>query len=237
MISIPRDLYGVPLGHGRVYNAKLNSLMSRASADRATYPLGGAATLKAAIGALLGTQIPLLRGHRHRGHAPAHRHRRRRERRRRAHDQRSPLRDTLTGQRGFYIEAGPRTWTGRRRWPSSGRGWRPARATSPAPSASSRCSPRSREKLTAGNLLVTLPGLLDAVRDNVATDIPSRRIPEVAAAAQDADLRGMERVVLAPPEYVTPEPDSVAGYILHPHFDAIRALGERIFGDTTAGVP
>ena len=48
MISIPRDLYGVPLGDGRVYNAKLNSLMATAAADRSTYPLGGPATLKAA---------------------------------------------------------------------------------------------------------------------------------------------------------------------------------------------
>ena len=57
MISIPRDLYGVPLGDGRVYNAKLNSLMATASGDRSTYPLGGPATLKAAIGDLLGTRI------------------------------------------------------------------------------------------------------------------------------------------------------------------------------------
>ena len=57
MISIPRDLYGTPLGDGRVYDAKLNSLMSTAAADRTTYPLGGPATLKAAIGELLGTRI------------------------------------------------------------------------------------------------------------------------------------------------------------------------------------
>ena len=57
MVSVPRDLYGVPLGDGRVYNAKLNSLMSDAEADRATYPLGGPATLKAAVSELLDTRI------------------------------------------------------------------------------------------------------------------------------------------------------------------------------------
>jgi LCP family protein required for cell wall assembly len=57
MISVPRDLYGVPLGDGRVYNAKLNSLMAAATDDPATYPEGGPATLKAAIGTLLGTEI------------------------------------------------------------------------------------------------------------------------------------------------------------------------------------
>ncbi|MEO6578786.1 MAG: LCP family protein, partial [Candidatus Limnocylindria bacterium] len=57
LVSVPRDLYGVPLGDGRTYDAKLNSLMSAANDDRDTFPLGGPATLKAAIGELLGTQI------------------------------------------------------------------------------------------------------------------------------------------------------------------------------------
>ena len=86
------------------------------------------------------------------------------------------------------------------------------------------------EKLASGNILVTLPGLLDAIRDNMATDIPSGRMSALAAEGQDADLGGLERVVLAPPEFVTPEPFSAAGYILHPDLDAIRDLGDRIFG-------
>jgi len=77
---------------------------------------------------------------------------------------------------------------------------------------------------------VTLPGLLDAIRDNVATDIPSGRIPGLAAEVQDADLRGLKRVVLTPPDYVTVEPNSAAGYILLPNFEAILELGDRVFG-------
>jgi len=57
MVSVPRDLYGVPLGDGRIYNAKLNSLLAAANADRTAYPEGGPATLKAAISLLLGTRI------------------------------------------------------------------------------------------------------------------------------------------------------------------------------------
>jgi hypothetical protein len=91
------------------------------------------------------------------------------------------------------------------------------------------------EKLNAQNLLVALPDLLDTVRDNVRTDIPSRRIPEVAAAAQDADLGEMERVVLTPPEYVTVDASSPAGYILHPNLEAIRELGVRLFGGPSIG--
>jgi hypothetical protein len=86
------------------------------------------------------------------------------------------------------------------------------------------------EKMTAGNLLVTLPGLLDAIRDNVATDIPSARIPGLAGAGEEANLGQLAHVVLEPPTYVTPEPFSAAGYILHPDLDAIRDLGESIFG-------
>jgi hypothetical protein len=70
------------------------------------------------------------------------------------------------------------------------------------------------------------------VRDNVATDIPEDKMSEIAAAGQDVDLGHLERVVLEPPTYVTPEPFSAAGYILHPHLDAIRALGKSIFGDS-----
>jgi hypothetical protein len=85
------------------------------------------------------------------------------------------------------------------------------------------------EKLTAGNLLMTLPGLLDAIRDNVATDIPSSRIPDLAAEVQETDLGDLEQVVLSPPDYVVVEESSAAGYILHPIFEAISQLGERIF--------
>jgi len=93
------------------------------------------------------------------------------------------------------------------------------------------------EKLTAGNLLITLPGLLDAVRDNVATDIPSSRIPDVAAEIQDADLRDLEQVVLGPPDYVVAEAHTAAGYILVPIFDAISQLGQRIFGTSASQLP
>ena len=90
------------------------------------------------------------------------------------------------------------------------------------------------EKLTAGNLLITLPGLLDAVRDNVATDVPSGRIPDLAAEVQNADLGDLEQVVLGPPDYVLVDPNTAAGYILHPILDEIRQLGERIFGTGVA---
>lgn len=237
MVSVPRDLYGLPLGDGRVYNAKLNSLLSTAAENPNEYPLGGPGTLKAAIGELLGTRIHYFAAIDIDGmrqvidtiggidvvvERPIN-------------DPR--YRDTFTGQTGFVLDAGPQHLDGRRAM-----GYIRSRMGD-GDSDFTRADRQQQvltaiaEKLTAGNLLLTLPGLLDAVRDNVATDIPSRRISELAAAGQDANLRRIERVVLAPPEYVTPEPDSAAGYILHPNTEAIRALTERMFGDPPAATP
>jgi LCP family protein required for cell wall assembly len=231
MISVPRDLYGVPLGDGRVYNAKLNSLMSTATADPATYPLGGPATLKAAIGELLGTRIHYfaaidIEGMRQLidaiGGVDV-------VVERAIYD--PQYADTLTGERGFFIEAGPQFLDGKTAMAY-------VRTRKAAGESDFTRAERQQqvltaiaEKLTGGNLLVTLPALLDTVRDNVATDIPSSRIPQVAGAGQEADLRHIERVVLAPPDYVTPQADSAAGYILIPNLEAIRALGDRIFDD------
>ena len=78
---------------------------------------------------------------------------------------------------------GRTTWTGRSRWPTSGRAMARATATSHARNGSRRCSPRAR-KLTAGNLLLSLPGLLDAVRNMIATDVPASRISALARAIQ-----------------------------------------------------
>ena len=235
MVSIPRDLYGVPLGDGRTYDAKLNSLMARASADRTTFPRGGPGSLKAAIGELLGTRIHYFAAIDIEGM---------REVidtiggvdvtvERTIND--PQYADTFTGERGFYLEAGPRHLDGRTAMAF-------IRSRMGAGDSDFTRAERQQQvltaiavKLSAGNLLMTLPGLLDAVKGNVATDIPSARIPDLAAEGQDADLGRLERVVLAPPDYVTPDPDSAAGYILIPNFEAIRALGDRIFGSSTTG--
>jgi LCP family protein required for cell wall assembly len=230
MVSIPRDLYGVPLGDGRVYNAKLNSLMATAAADRATYPLGGPATLKAAIGDLLGTRVHYfaaidIEGLREvidtLGGVTVNVERT-------INDPRYP--DTVTGQRGLYIEAGLQHLDGR-----TALGY--VRSRMSAGENDFTRAERQQQllaaiaaQLTAGNLLVTLPGLLDAVKGNVATDIPSGRISALAGEVQNADLGGMERHVLTPDEgYVVVDSDPIAGYILHPNLEAIDDLARDIF--------
>ena len=236
MISVPRDLYGVPLADGRVYNAKLNSLMSTAAADPASYPRGGPATLKAAIGELLQTRIHYFAAIDMEGM-------------RQLIDalggvdvvvERAmvdPLyHDSLTGQRGFSIEAGPQHLDGHTAMAFIRSRLAEGEDDFTRAERQQQVLTAIAQQLTAGNLLVTLPALLDTVRDNVATDIPSRRIPEIASAGEDADLGNAERVVLTPDDgYVTVEANSPAGYILHPQLEAIRALADRIFGTATAG--
>ena len=229
MVSIPRDLYGVPLGDGRVYNAKLNSLMATATADRATYPLGGPATLKAAIGDLLGTRIHYfaaidIEGMREvidtLGGVTV-------TVERTISDPR--YQDTLTLQRGLYIEAGEQHLDGH-----AALGY--VRSRMSAGENDFTRAERQQQllaaiaaQLTAGNLLVSLPGLLDAVKGNVATDIPSSRISALAGEVQEADLADLERHVLTPDEgYVVVDANSAAGYVLYPNVEAIRALVDRI---------
>lgn len=237
MVSVPRDLYGTPLGDGRVYNAKLNSLMSTAAADPATYPLGGPGSLKAAIGALLGTRIHYFAAVDIAG-----------MRQvidtiggvdvvvdRTIDDPRYP--DTITGRRGFYLEAGPQHLDGitamgyaRSRYGTGDNDFTRAERQQKLLTAIA-------DKLADGNLLVLLPGLLDAVKDNVATDIPSDQLPLLAGKAIEADLGTLERFVLKPPQHVTALSDPVAGYILLPNLEAILALADRVFNTTTADAP
>ena len=69
------------------------------------------------------------------------------------------------------------------------------------------------------------------MRNTIATDVPSSRIPSLADAVQAADMSRLERVVLQPP-MVTAEEDPVAGYILIPDVRAIRALVDDILDDS-----
>jgi LCP family protein required for cell wall assembly len=216
----------------------LNSLMSAASADLATYPLGGPATLKAAVSELLGTRIHYFAAIDMEGM-------------RQVVDTLGGVdvtveraisdpgyKDTLTGATGLVIQAGRQHLDG-----ATALGY--ARSRKSAGENDFTRAERQQQlltaiaaKLTAGNLLTALPGLLDAVRDNVATDIPSSRISSIAAELEEARLGNVERVVLTPEDgYVTVDAASAAGYVLYPNPEAIHALGDRIFADGSSATP
>jgi LCP family protein required for cell wall assembly len=229
MISIPRDLYGVPLPDGRIFNAKLNSLMAQANAHPAEFPLGGVGTLKATIGELLGVRIHYFAAINLLGFMDAidavggvdvtvER----------AID--DPFyNDEITGRRvGFHLPAGLHHMDGRLAlaFVRSRKGAGDNDFT--RADRQQQLLTALQEKLTAGNLLLSLPGLLDAVKNTIATDVPSARIPDLAQAIQDADMSQLRRIVLQPPEFMTANPFSAAGYILIPNLDAIRAIGAKL---------
>jgi LCP family protein required for cell wall assembly len=232
MISVPRDLYGIPLPGGGVFKEKLNSLMVRAAGDPKKYPLGGVGTLKAAIGGLLGVRIHYFAAINLLGfkqtvdsiggvditvarsiNDPTYYD---------EFDRPAPL----------YIKAGTYQMDGHMAlaFVRSRKGTGDSDFT--RADRQQQLLEAVRAKLTAGNLLLALPGLLDAVKNTIATDVPSGRLAQLAAAVQEADMSRLQRIVLRPPEYMRVDPFSRAGYILIPDLRAIRALGQQVLGAT-----
>jgi LCP family protein required for cell wall assembly len=228
MISVPRDLYGVLLPDGTAYNNKLNSLMVYADANRKDFPLGGVGTLKATIGKLLGVPIHYFAAINLLGF-------------KQTVDsiggvditvQRAINDPTYIDEfnvlKGFYLNTGRYHMNGHTALAF-------ARSRKGAGDSDFTRADRQqqllaavRDKLTAGNLLLSLPGLLDAVKNTIATDVPADRIAELAQAVQRADMSQLQRIVLQPPQYMRADPFSTAGYILIPNFEAIRAVVEQL---------
>lgn len=233
MISIPRDLYGAPLPDGTPFNRKLNTLMVYASAHPDEFPRGGVATLKATIGNLLGVPIHYFAAINMFGfkqtvdsiggvdisveraiNDPTY----------------WDEYDRLTG---FYLKAGTYHMDGHTAlaFVRSRKGTGDNDFT--RADRQQQLLTAIRDKLTAGNLLLALPGLLDAVKNTISTDVPSRRLAELAAAVQGADMSQLQRIVLQPPEFMTVDAHSPAGYILIPNLEAIREIAEQfILGST-----
>ena len=230
MISVPRDLYGVLLPDGKPFNRKLNSLMEYAAFHKKDFPLGGVGTLKATIGRLLGVPIHYFAAINLLGF--------------------KQIVDSIGGvditvlrairdptyfdeyghQTGLSIEAGAHHMNGhtalafvRSRKGAGDNDFTRADRQQQLLTA-------IRDKLTAGNLLLALPGLLDAAKNTIATDVPSDRIPELAQAVEGADMSRLQRIVLQPPLYMHADPFSKAGYILVPNLLTIRAIGLALLG-------
>lgn len=234
MISIPRDLYGAPLPDGTPFNQKLNALMATAASDPATYPLGGVGTLKATVGELLGAPIHYFAAVNLLGF-------------KQAIDAVGGVDITVARavndptyidefgqQTGFFIEPGTYHMDGHTAlaFVRSRKGIGDSDFT--RADRQQQVLAALREELTAGNLVVALPGLLDAVKNTITTDVPASRLSAIAQVVQDADMSALERVVLQPPEYMTVDPASAAGYILIPDLEAIRSLGARLLGGAPA---
>jgi LCP family protein required for cell wall assembly len=223
MISIPRDLYGVLLPDGTPFNRKLNSLMTYAAARPDSFPLGGVGTLKATIGGLLGIPIHYFAAVKMLGFKSAI-------------DALGGVDVTVTRAVndptywdeynrlvGFTIQPGTYHMDGHLAlaYVRSRKGAGDSDFT--RAERQQQLLAALQQQLTAGNLLLSLPGLLDAVKDSLATDVPGEEISDLAQAVQAADVSQLRRLVLQPPDHMRVNAHSSAGYILIPDLDAIRA--------------
>ena len=236
LISIPRDTYGAPLGDGRIYYAKLNSLLAYGRLDPNTYPLGGPETLKAAVGALLGIRIDYIATVDFLGFTSAvdavggvdvtvERA---------VHDYGYP--DEYNNVVGFHIEPGTYHMDGNTALAF-------ARSRLGAGDNDFTRADRQQRVIEAlgsemrrGGWLLNLPSLLDAVGDSVATDIPVELLPHLARAMLDADLSNIQRLVIERP-LVYSDTLTDGTYVLIPDVEAIQAAVHDMLTDEAGPTP
>ena len=200
MVSLPRDMVNVPLGNGDVFGPKLNSLMSFADRHPEIFPNGGLWALQDAAGALLGipihyyatmdmsgfiamvdavggVDITVKQGFE------------------------DPKYDGYgTDQRGFSITAGEHHLNGIEALAYAR--VRKAKGESDFTRAARQqeiLAALRREATSGGSLFWQLPDLLKAVGRSVRTDLPTDRLPALAAILDETGNDTMVRVVIKHP--------------------------------------
>jgi LCP family protein required for cell wall assembly len=203
MVSVPRDLVNVPLGNGSSFSPKINSLLSYADAHPATFTQGGIRALGDAVGALLGIKIHYHAEIDMLGFAK--------------------LVDAVGGvdikvTKAFYDPK----YDGLGVNPPGVHGWGTdvglhhfngyealayARVRKAAGESDLTRAGRQQEILIAlrrkittdGSLLMHLPSLLEAFGGLVTTDLPTDRLPDLAAIADEMKPDAVYRAVLKAP--------------------------------------
>ena len=234
MLSLPRDMVGVPLGNGDVYGPKLNSLMSFAERNPKSFPKGGMRTLEDAVGALLGIPIHYyaridfigfiamvdavggvdidvkrtLRAKHYDGYG-------------------------LT-TKGFRLTKGVHHLTGAEALAY-------ARIRKGVGETDFTRAARQQEVIVAlrssvtsgGSLFWRLPDLLDAVADTIRTNVPTTRLPELAAIIDEVGAKDVVQVVIGHP--LVASANTKYGSSQVPKIDKIQAVAARLF--STPGTP
>jgi LCP family protein required for cell wall assembly len=234
MVSLPRDLVGVPLGNGDNYGPKLNSLMSYADRNPKEFPQGGIKTLATAVGALLGIPIDYYARIDFMGFVKL------------VNavggvdiDVKDGFNDPLYdgigfNKKGYAITAGKHHFNGYEALAY-------ARSRQAAGESDFKRADRQQEILVAlrtkmmssGSLLWQVPWLLDAFGDLIKTDIPVGLLPTLATIADEMGDGGITRTVLRYP-LVKPGRNQY-GSIQIPDLKAILKVADGLFSQP--GVP
>ena len=226
MISLPRDIIKVPLGNGNTFGPKINSLMSYADRHPSQFPQGGMRTLENAVGALLGIPIHYYARIDFIGFVK--------------------LVDTVggvdinvtrafndpkydglgvnpPGKLGWSVTKGPHHFNGYEALAY-------ARSRYAIGESDFTRAARQQEILIAlksklvsdGSLLTRLPELMNDFAALVKTDVPTDRLPDLAAIADELNPASTYRMVLDHP-WVKPGNDPVLGSVQIPDLTLIRA--------------
>ena len=228
LLSIPRDLIGVPLGSGDTFGPKLNSLMSYADTHPDEFPDGGIPTLQRAIGALLDIDLDYYAEIRFGGFI-------------RMIDAVGGIDITVEDgfddptydgygfeERGFAIDEGRHHLDG-----ASALAY--ARARKADGESDFTRAGRQQQILVAlrdtvtrdGSLLWELPDLLDAVGDSVRTDVPVTLLPQLAAIVDEVEDEDVIKAVIRHP--LVRSKSTEYGSSLVPRLDDIREVAATLF--------
>ncbi len=227
MISLPRDIVSVPLGDGNVFGPKINSLMSYANRNRSQFPNGGMRTLEVALGTMLGIPIHYYARIDFIGFVK--------------------LIDSVGGldinvTRAFYdpvydglgvnpanvqgwgVKVGPHHFNGYEALAYARSRYAIGESDFTRAARQQEIIIALRNKLmSAGSLLGNVPSMLAALGDLVTTDLPTGRLPDLAAIADELGPNSIYRMVLGHP-LVTPGNDPTLGSVQIPDLAAIRTV-------------
>ncbi len=229
MASLPRDLVNVPLGDGRTFAPKLNSLLSFATAHPKDFKAGGMRTLENAVGALLGIPIHYYATVDLAGFA-------------KMVDAvggvdinvKQALDDPKYG--GFGIKKGWSVTVGQHHFDGAN-ALAYARIRRSVGQTDFTRQARQQEillalrsKVVKGGALFNLPSLLDAVGDTVATDLPPERLPDLAVMAGEIPAKRIVRVVVRYPLVHPAKPgENQYGAVQLPDLTRIGAMAAALF--------
>ncbi len=229
MVSLPRDLARFPLPDGRIYQGKINSLLSYADGHRSEFPDGGMTTLVREVGYLVGVPIHYyaainLPGFEAMIDAVGGV---------RIYNEK-PIDDPFyvdwrdPSRRGFSLSVGWHTLDGdtalafvRSRQGVGNNDFERARRQQQLLIA-------LRAKLTDPAMLPKIPSLLDAAAKTIRTNFPAERLTDMLDLGRQIDDGSITRKVLGPP-YATRATDTSI-YMLIPDMAAFARASIELFG-------
>ncbi len=228
MVSIPRDMVSIPLGNGNVFGPKLNSLMSYADRNPKSFPAGGMRTLEDAVGALLGIPIHYYARIDFIGFIA--------------------MIDAVGGvdldvtrtldtkqydgyglpTRGFHLDAGLHHLNGAEALAYARIRKSVGETDFTRAARQQQVIVALRKSMTAGgSLFWQLPTLLDAVAQTIRTDLPTSRLPELAAIVDEVGSGHVVQVVIDHP--LVAAANTRFGSSQVPNLAAIRAVAAKLF--------